>query len=198
MGHLAVARHARAQLGLERVLLMPASVSPHKPPVADPGPSHRLRMCELAVAPADGVLACGLEVRRGGTSYTVDTLEEVHAKHPDARLTFIVGADTALTLCSWRRPRRIVELARLAVAMRAGCTREDMLAALAPLYAGAGADGGVGEHVDFLSMPPVEASSSQVRARVARGQAVDELVGAAVAGYIAEHRLYAAPIGAVS
>jgi nicotinate-nucleotide adenylyltransferase len=192
-GHLAVADGAREQLALDRVLLMPAH-TPHKPVGEDPGPWHRLRMCRLAVADVGGISACGLELERGGTSYTVDTLEQIHAKHPDARLTFIVGADTARTLGSWRAPGRLLELAELAVATRTGSGRSEVLEVLAGLPEPSGA--GRAE-ARFLSTPAVDVSSSLVRERVARGEPVDEFVAPAVAAYIAEHRLYGAPIGAV-
>jgi nicotinate-nucleotide adenylyltransferase len=189
-GHLAVARHARAQLALERVLLMPAHSAPHKPPGEDPGAEHRLRMCRLAAGEADGLAACGLEVERGGTSYTVDTLEAIHAKHPDALLTFIVGADTARTLGSWRQPGRLLELAELAVATRAGSARDEVLDALTALSPQT--------RVRFLAMPAIAVSSSTVRERIAHGEPIEQLVGPAVAAYISEHRLYAARVGAAN
>src|ERR1019366_4790654 len=97
--------------------------------------------------------AGGREVERGGASYTVDTLRAIHAKHPDARLTFIVGADTARTLGSWHEPARLLELASLAVAMRRGSAREDVLDTLAAL----GAPGRRAQaDVRFLEMDPVE------------------------------------------
>jgi nicotinate-nucleotide adenylyltransferase len=174
---------------------MAANTPPHKPAGADPGARHRLRMCELAVQGAEGISACGLELERGGPSYTVDTLERLHAKHPHARLTLIVGADTARTLGSWREPRRLLELAELAVATRTGSSRPEVLDALAGLGPGHGPDEA---RVRFLAMPAIGVSSSIVRERVARGEPIEELVGAAVAAYIAEEGLYAAPIGAVS
>jgi nicotinate-nucleotide adenylyltransferase len=180
------------------VLLMPAHTPPHKLAGEDPGAEHRLRMCQLAAAAEEGITACGLELERGGPSYTVDTLETVHTLHPHARLTFIVGADTARTFGSWREPRRLLELAELAVATRTGSGRREVLDALAPLApAHAGAEV-ADARVHFLAMPAIEVSSSSARERVARGQPIDELVGPAVAAYIAEQGLYAAPIGAVS
>jgi len=191
LGHVAVALHARADLALERVLLMPVHTPPHKTPGADPGPEHRLRMCELAASGVSGLAACGLEVKRGGASYTVDTLKAINAKHPDARLTFIVGADTALTLASWQEPEGLLELARIAVAMRSGSSRDEVLQALGAL----GAPGlRAQSEARFLEMDPIEVSSSMVRERVAREEPIEELVGPAVAGYIAEHGLYRAPI----
>ncbi len=201
-GHLALARSARDALGLERVLLMPANRSPHKPAAEDPGPRHRLQMCRLAIegdraqpsgAPG-GLAVCALEVERGGVSYTVDTLRALDAADPDAKLTLIVGADVALTLPSWREPLQLLELADLAVALRIGAGREEVRGALAPLLADLRTATERGR-LRFLEMPVVDVSSSAVRERVGRGEGVAELVGAAVASYIAEHRLYCGPVG---
>jgi nicotinate-nucleotide adenylyltransferase len=182
LGHVALARAAAAELDLERVLLAPALIPPHKPARWDPGAEHRLRMCRLA-AHGDPLLeVCTLELDRPGPSYTVDTLRSIHAGRPDADLTLIVGADIARTLDSWREPREILRLARLAVAERDGVAREEVLDALGPLR-------GEGSIV-FLRMAPHDVSSSLVRRRVAEGEPVDALVGARVARHIAEHELY--------
>jgi nicotinate-nucleotide adenylyltransferase len=193
LGHVAVARHALGELGLECVLLMPAFLSPHKQAEDGPGAEHRLRMCRLAVEDVAHVQASALEIERGGPSYTVDTLEAIHASDPAAELTFIVGADTAITLASWKRPRRLLELARLAVAARAGTDRERVLATVAAIR-GEGPDSPPG--VTFLQMGPVEVSSSLVRERVARGESLDGLLEPAVASYIEEHGLYRAEVSA--
>jgi nicotinate-nucleotide adenylyltransferase len=188
-----VAGSARTQLALDRVVLMPADVPPHKLGGEEPGAAHRLSMCRLAVAEAHGISACGLELERGGASYTVDTLEAIHAKEPQAHLTFIAGADTARTLGSWREPQRVLELAELAVATRTGSGRREVLDALGAVTA---LEPDRQARVRFLSMPAIEVSSSMVRERVARGEPIDELVGPSVASYIAEHRLYRARVGA--
>ena len=188
LGHLALARHAREELGLERVLLMPVH-APHKPLAEDPGPAHRLAMCRLAAHEAQGILACGLEVRRGGASYPADTLAEIHALHPQAELTFIVGADTAQTLPAWHEPREVLRLGSLAVAEREGAERTEVLAAIASLGEGSDA-AGEPERLRFLTMSPIEISSSMVRIKVGEKLPVEDLVGPAVAGYIAEHGLY--------
>ena len=188
LGHLAVARFAREQLGLERVALTPAHTSPFKRAAADPGPEHRLRMCALLVDGEPGLSACALEINRGGVSYTVDTLTAIHASNPDAELTFIVGADTASTLPDWREPERVLSLAGLAVAAREGTSRTDVLARLRSIGSGAGSNGR--EPVLFLDMPVVDVSSSQARERAAAGGPLAPLVGVSVAAYIAEHGLY--------
>jgi nicotinate-nucleotide adenylyltransferase len=155
-------------------------------------------MCELAAEAAVGVEACGLEIERGGTSYTVDTLTRIEARHPHAQLTFIVGADVAAGLPAWREPDRIARLARLAVVTRPGADRGRAQAALDAVAESAGAGArthpaGTVRGSCFLEMPPVEVSSSLVRERVAVGEPIDGLVPGAVAAYIAEQGLYGAP-----
>lgn len=192
VGHLALARHARSELRLERVLLMPANLAPNKPAVSDdPGPGHRLRMCRLAVAQESGVETSALEIERGGTSYTVDTVQAIHDAHPDAELTLIVGADTARTLPGWREPRRLLGmLTSLAVAERDELDLEETRAELTPLMARSEPGADRAPRLMALRMAPVAVSSSAVRRRIAAGEPVVELVGERVAAYIAEHGLY--------
>ncbi len=193
LGHLAIASNARAELDLERVLLMPVHTPPHKGEEHDPGPLVRLRMCALLAADdAPAVAVCPLEVERGGPSYTVDTLRSIHASHPDAELTFIVGADSAITLPTWREPQALLELATLAVASRDGADREQVLGAIAEIPG----DRRQRRGVRFLHAPQIDVSASLVRERVSAGEPVDDLVGPAVAAYIAERGLYRATAGA--
>jgi nicotinate-nucleotide adenylyltransferase len=175
------------------VLLMPAHTAPHKLPGEDPGPSHRLRMCALAAAGQQWLSACALEIERGGRSYTVDTLQALHDEHPNAQITFIVGADTASTLAGWREPLRLLELARLAVAARSGSARTQVLDAVSRLAGDQHAGLASAGEVSFLEMAQVEVSSSMVRERVARGEDIEELVGVGVASYIAANGLYRSP-----
>jgi nicotinate-nucleotide adenylyltransferase len=190
LGHLALARRAFDELGLDRVVLMPAHTPPHKGADGDPGPEHRLRMSELLIDDEPGLAACALEIKRGGPSYTVDTLDAIHASHPDAELTFIVGADAARTLADWRDPEKLLELADLAVAARSGSSEDELLQTVARLAAGTAPASPATAKLRFLDMPLVEISSSQARRRAARGEPLEDLVGPAVADYIADHRLY--------
>jgi nicotinate-nucleotide adenylyltransferase len=194
LGHLALARHALGELALDRVLLVPVCLPPHKPPPADdPGPAQRLAMCAALVEGADGLEVSTLEIDRGGRSYTIDTLEDVHASQPDAELTLILGADMACTLPTWRRPREILRLARVAIAERGSGPG-----------AGEGPGGGSGERAlavlhsldpearcTILAMPPIAISSTLVRERLAAHEPVEDLVGPSVAAYIDAHSLYA-------
>ncbi len=182
VAHLVCARAAAAQLDLDRVLFMPVASPPHKPLPDDPGAEARLMMCRLATAGDERFAVSDLEVERGGPSYTVATLEELHANRPGDELTFIAGGDMAASLPQWREPERLLELARFAVAERTGAERHEIERATASL--------GGRERIVFFDMPRLEISSSQVRRRVADGQAIDDLVPEAVAQYIAQHGLY--------
>ena len=186
LGHLAIARHARDELGLDRVLFMPVHTPPHKEAEEDPGPEHRLAMCRLAVAAEPGLEVSELELRRAGPSYTVDTLRELHDQRPRDELVFLLGADMARTLPSWREPREILRLAHPAVAEREGAARAEIVRVICSL-------GAQPDQVSFLDMPPIAVSSSLVRERAAAGETIDDLVPAAVARYIEERRLYDAP-----
>jgi len=187
VGHLAAASHVRAELALERVLLMPANASPHKlGNEHDPGVRTRLEMCRLAVGDAPGLGVCAIEADRDGPSYTAETLALIHERHPGVGLTFIVGADTASTLPAWREPQAVLGLARLAVVARDGTDVEQLQQRLAPLLAQAGHSA----DVRYLQMRPVPVSSSAAREAAARGEQLAPLVGERVAAYIADHGLY--------
>lgn len=147
-------------------------------------------MCQLLVDHQQHLSACAAEIERGGPSYTVDTLSAIHASHPHAALTFIVGADTASTLAGWREPAKLLELADLAVAQRPrSASRQRVLDTVARLTAGDGRS-----RVHFLEMPAIDVSSSLARSRAAAGEPIEGLVGPAVGAYIAEHRLYRSPV----
>ena len=182
VAHLVCARAALEQLGLDRVALVPVAAPPHKPLPDDPGPEVRLELCRRAAAGEERLEVSDIEVRRGGPSYTVATLEEIHARRPEDELTFIAGGDMAASLPEWREPERVLELARFAVAEREGAEREEIERRTAGL-----ADR---ERIVFFDMPRLDVSSSEVRARVAAGRPIDELVSPAVAAYIYERGLY--------
>ena len=181
MGHLVMAQEALDQLDLDRVVLMPVAVPPHKEAREDPGAAARLELCRLAVADDERFEVSTLEIERGGASFTVDTLRELHDVEPEHDLTFIVGGDMALSLPTWREPQAILELAELGVAEREEIRRADILERLAALRT----DG-----VRFFDMPRLDISSSQIRQMVAAGRPIRYLVPDRVADYIEQAGLY--------
>ena len=178
LGHLICAQEARAQLGLDRVELVPVNSPPHKEVVDDPGPDVRLELCRAAVAGDEGLGVCDVDVRRPGPSFTVDTLRELDPENQE--LTFIVGGDMALSLPTWREPGEVLRMARLGVAERIWAGRVDIEARLASL----------GGRIDFFAMPRIDISSTDVRRRVAEGRPIRYIVPDAVAAAIAERGLY--------
>ncbi|MGH2943466.1 MAG: nicotinate-nucleotide adenylyltransferase [Solirubrobacteraceae bacterium] len=183
LAHLVCASEAAAQLELDRVLLTPVAAPPHKDAERDPGPEQRLALCRLAIDGDERLGVCDLEVRRGGPSYTIDTLRELHERTPEDDLTFIVGGDIALGLPGWHEPEAVLGLARLAVAERSGAGRRDVAARLAECFPDA-------PEPAFFDMPRLDISSSQVRRRIAQGQPIRYLVPDSVAEHIARGRLY--------
>jgi nicotinate-nucleotide adenylyltransferase len=187
LAHLLLAQEAHSQLGLDEVVLMPVFAPPHKEAAEDPGPEARAEMCRIAVGDDPRFSVSELEIERGGASYTVDTLRELHATFPGNELSFIIGGDMAFSLPTWREPGEVVALARLAVAEREGARRADILERLATIP-------GAVDRTDFFDLPRVDISSSLVRRRVAAGRPIRYLVPDGVAGYVAEHRLYAGSV----
>ena len=182
LGHLVCAQEAYFQLGLDRVLLVPVRTPPHKLLREDPGPGHRLALCRLAARGDERFEASDLEICRDGPSYTVDTLEQLHATVQDSELYLIVGGDIATGLPEWRAPERVLSLATLAVAGRPGTARASIEAALRCVPGG--------ERVRFFRMPRIAVSSTLVRRRAMSGEPIRYLVPDAVARYIERHRLY--------
>lgn len=182
LGHLALAQEALWQLGLDEVVLVPTGEAPHKRIADDPGRELRLAMTRLAAADDARFSASTLEVERDGPSYTHETLELLSREREGAELVFVMGADAAVGLESWRQPERVVELARLAIARRAGVSDADVAAVLRSL----GAEG----RETMLEMPEFGVSSSVVRERAAAGRPLRYLVPEAVARFIEEKRIY--------
>ncbi len=176
VGHLVCAQEAHRELQLDRVMLIPARIPPHKPVEHEPGPEHRLELCRLAVADDDRFEVSDIELGRDGPSYTVDTLKELTSKASTSELFLIVGGDIAVGLPRWREPERVLELATLAIAKRRGTSRASVESSLDEL------DGG--GRARFFQMPRIGVSSTMIRRRVRAGQPIRYLVPDRVAHYI--------------
>jgi nicotinate-nucleotide adenylyltransferase len=182
VGHLICGQEALIQLELDRILMIPAGLPPHKPVDEDPGPVHRLELCRRAVSGDERFEVSALEMERDGPSYTVDTLSELHKIAPDNELYLIVGGDVAAGLGAWREPERVLSLATLAIARRRGTSQKAIDAALGELSGG--------ERARFFRMPRIGISSTEIRERVQAHHSIRYLVPDAVASYIDEHQLY--------
>jgi nicotinate-nucleotide adenylyltransferase len=182
LGHLALAQAALWQLDLSEVVLMPTGEAPHKRIADDPGREQRLAMTRLAAADDSRFSVSTLEVDRDGPSYTYETLELLADQRADTELVFVMGADAAVGLESWRAPERVVELARVAVARRSGVSDAEVAAVMRSL----GAEG----RATMLELPQFGVSSSAVRERAAGGRPLRYLVPESVARFIEEKAIY--------
>ena len=173
VGHLRLARAAVDQLDLERLLVLVIEEPGHKPVWTPAG--IRLELARLAFASISEA-----EVELDRHERTVDSLEELEPE--DAY--FVLGADELADFWSWKRPERVLELVRLAVAVRPGVPDERIQEALERFPAPGS--------VVFFEMEPVAVSSTEIRARVVRGETIDGLVPPDVAEEIARLGLYSA------
>ena len=177
LGHLVLAQDAAERFRLDRVLLIPCAHPPHKRPDHLAPGRHRLAMLRKAVAGDPRFEVCSLEIERGGISYSVDTLTELHRRYAGAKFFFIVGADMLPELHTWRDIRRLMTLCTFVAVDRPGFG-----VASAPK----------GAKVRVFESHRVEVSSSDIRRRVRRGLNIRYLVPQAVEGYIRRHQLYGA------
>ena len=181
VGHLVAAVNARHELGLDRVLLVVANEPWQKlasrpvTPAAD-----RLALVQAAVQGVEGLEASGIEIERGGPSYTADTVGEMEALWPDAELNLIVGADAAAGLDGWERLEDVRSKVVLVVVNRPGTTI-DPTGPSSPLK---------GWDYRMVEVPALEISSTDLRDRVVSGRPLDFLVPMAAIRVIREHGLY--------
>ncbi len=177
-GHVLAASAAQEELGLDRLIFIPASESPFKPgQTLAPGPV-RVQMLRLALAGRPEFEVDDVELRRGGVSYTVETLRTYAARFPEAERFYLVGGDHAAQLPRWREPEELARLTSFVVIPRPG----EGAPVLPSPFRGVGLRG-------F----PLALSASQVRERVRAGRPIEFLVGAAVAEVIRNNRLYLGP-----
>lgn len=186
LGHMALAREALSELGLEYLLFVPNADPPHKHGPGVTPARHREAMVALAIRPEPRFRLSHIELDRAGPSYAVDTvatLAGVARGEGRPEPWFVMSAETLDGFGSWREPERILGLCRLAVAPRPGS---------APLDRGWVAEHYPGreERFAFLPGPELDIASTDIRARVAAAEPIADLVPDVVAGYIEGHGLY--------
>ena len=176
IGHMAVAVNVRHGLQLDRLLMVVANVPWQKSGVRAVSPAEdRLAMVEAATAGLDGVEASSIEIDRGGSSYSADTLAALARQHPGAELFCVVGEDVAAIIDTWERVDAVRELATLVVVNRPG-SRSVRLEGWREVQ---------------VEVPALDVSSTDLRARVADGRPLEFLVPDPVIRCIRERGLYA-------
>jgi nicotinate-nucleotide adenylyltransferase len=184
LGHLLIAQDALEQIGLDCVKFIPSSVPPHK--VVDKLASEhdRLRMIELAIRGSEHFEVDDIEIKRGGKSYSVETLAELRCRDPRADFHFIIGADSLRELHLWREVARLVTLCTFVTVPRPGFEPKPVI----DLRLDATTRRRLRQHV--LRGHACAIASRGIRARVASGRSIRYLVPDAVREYIRRRRLY--------
>ncbi len=185
VGHLGAASAASECAGLDRVIFVPSAQPPHRG-AAVASAEDRLAMCRLAIEGEARFDVSDVEVRRGGRSYTVDTLREMRARLPGDELFLILGWDAAKMLRTWRDPLVVAELATIVVVSRPGTQ--------APAAHDLESAGLASDRVILCLRATPHVSASALRAAIARGESVSGKVPGLVKDYIAAHRLYPDPV----
>jgi len=187
-GHLLAASDAFEALGLDRLVWIPAAQQPLKIGAQSATAADRLAMVRMAIDHDVRFAVDPIEIDRAGLSYTVDTLEAFSREYPGDRLVLLVGADVVKTFGQWRSPRRIAELAQLAVMHRViddGAVDKAAVAGAIRAVTGGDVPAAV-----VLDTRRVDVSSTEIRERVLAGRSLHGFVPDAVARYISEHALY--------
>ena len=183
LGHLIIAEAVRAQLGLDRVIFIPAGEPWLKADRGITAGEHRLAMVRLAIEEAPFFEVSTIEVDKPGPSYSVDTVSDLRDR---GKLYFIVGPDALADIPRWKEPARLVELCQLIAVGRPDSYEADLRALEAAVP-------GISKRIMFADVPQIGISSTQIREKVRAGHSIRYLVPPAVEDYIHEHRLYSQP-----
>ena len=183
-GHVAAARAFMEQMWLDFLYVIPTALPPHKEMEVQVDAAQRLEMCRLAFSGMEGVYVSDLELRRGGRSYTVDTLRELWGE--DRRLFFLCGTDMMLTLDTWREPEEIFRLCYPVYIRR----ENDRTLDAAIVQKITEYNQKYGKVVRRIVTEPLEISSNQVRTALQDGKDVSRLIPASVEKYIRDNHLY--------
>jgi nicotinate-nucleotide adenylyltransferase len=180
-GHLFIAEDARLRLNLDRVLIVPNGIPPHKKPYDVAPAEHRMRMARLALCDSTVLEADDTEVSAPGPSYTVQTLRAMRERYQNDEIVFITGVDAVAEIGSWREPDEVVRLSSVVAVSRPGYEFAALEAAVpARLLA----------HIRTLETPEIGISSTAIRERVAHGLPIRYLTPDPVVAYIARTGLY--------
>jgi len=178
LGHLIAAQEIQRKEHLDRVVFIPSAIPPHKAYEGMAASEDRWRMVNLAIRGNPRFEACSIELARGGTSYTVDTLRSLRAElGSEAGLYLVIGADNVSEIRTWCRPEEIVRLCTVLVASRPDA---DFLEADRQLM----------QQMRFVDTPLIQVSSTDIRDRVRRGDSIRYMVPGSVEKYIQNNNLY--------
>lgn len=198
-GHVAAASAAQRALHLERIMLVPSRLPPHRQDPVGATSEQRFAMTQLAAGERPGWTASRIEIDREGPSYTYDTLAGLRHSYPGTQIFFILGADAFAEIATWSRYPAVLDLANFVVVSRPGITldsiRERVPSAFPSTLKASSAGPSAKTRVILIEAATPDVSSTVIRHRARAGQSLADLVPEPVAEYIRTHRLYVDPVG---
>lgn len=183
-GHLEIAECALKEYALEEILFIPNSCPPHKSSAEMEDVHMRLEMVNLAIQGNPRFSCSDREIKKGGLSFTYETMTELKEEEPDTEFYFLMGADSLKDFRKWKNAKIITEKCKILAAMRDEMDDRDVMRLAKELSAEYRAE------FFLLKIPPTNISSTQIRENIRQGQSISGLVPAEVETYIQKHHLY--------
>jgi len=199
-GHVKAALEVQGKFLMDRILLIPSYIPPHKgaPDIAPP--SHRLQMVELAVAPYPQIVPSSIEIDAKGKSYSILTLAKLKKRYPNSSMFFILGVDAFLEIDTWREYKKVLEQCHFIVISRPGYDLQDAKKVLGGDYAerviqkfeSIALEKVVLQSykIFLLSIPALDIASKDIRRKVKMRESIADLVAEPVEKYISSNKLY--------
>lgn len=186
LGHLLLAQDALEALDLSRILFVPCDLPPHKDTGHLVSAAHRAAMLERAIEDNPDFEICDLEIRRGGTNYSIDTVRHLRKIYPQHELFFIIGSDSLMELHQWKEIDELLRLCQFVTFIRPGFDMEKAGRQNPKL------NSALSQSLlkNVIAVHQIDISASDIRHRIAEGMSIRYLVPNAVEIYIAEHNLY--------
>ena len=187
LGHLILAEHCREAAKLDEVWFVPCALQPLKQAGAQGTDRQRTEMIQMAIGGHESFVLSKIELERGGVSYTVDTLKQIHDQHPDAELFLLMGDDSLESFANWRSPETICDLATPLVVNRPGSGDVDLT--MFEPFASKARMAEIQQR--RVESPKIEISSSEIRTRAANENSIRYLTPRAIEKYVETQKLYA-------
>lgn len=184
IGHLIIGESVYATMAYDKILYMPSGKPPHKTDTTMINKNYRLKMCQLAVRNNPHFEVSDYECKKNTYSYTVDTIRELKEKNPDTNYSLIIGADTLMSILTWKKSALLFTYCEFIVVNRPGFNQSDLQRQIAML------SNRYGAKIKVMHIPNLEISSTQIRKNIAANTSIKYLVPKHVEIFIHAHGLY--------
>ena len=183
LGHIGIVKEFIEYLKLDKLLIIPTNIPPHKSNNHMVNAKHRLNMCKIAYKDFEKVEISDIEIKRVGKSYTIDTLRDLKKTYKESKLFLIIGADMFMSFEEWREYKSIINLATICTVPRDDTNYQELLSYSENLKSD-------NSHFIFLKKPIMQVSSTEIRNLLSSNLSISHLTGEEVERYIKNNALY--------